>query len=1152
MEGKEGVIQQVVRARRKSKESITRTPYACSSGSGYASIAGLSRNALALPSPGKRKLRSPNVDPSSPSSSSPATARYGVSVGVGSGMASMAASSSSREAEVAVARQHGMTERTHAQKEPGVTLAHQDLITAEGEIDTELVMTPRNGSQDSKAFSEGFGVGGDSTAGAAQSCSSGACLSRGAVPAVSGLTNGAAGSGLKKDWAVNSNEENGRGMDHPGATPSPALGEIEAEHTPKEQQRTTHWPNQDGSSISFPASFPESLPKLPAHRSRIEALGICISIPEDMEEKDGDETGDGESHGGRGQGGSEESSLAASCNLRVGTPRGLGHKSNGGEMSPISPAGSPRFVMSGLRGDVDSCILSDEEDPTWSMLNMAGGYSDTEEDEHADDDSNTPSVEVSTRLTFSPTTTGNSNTPLSPYQFSAAGGGRNGSASTAATSGSNVGSEMSEGRDHREEKEKGEKEEAGGYGEGDCDMSMMSECSDMGVGGLGLRLSEGGCEAAQPYRAPVSPCKANVADASPEKNTTPFDAMLPSSPVKGQAGQMGQGSSPDHKGFTSFETVLSRNSPEHRGLTSFDMTLQGTPAKFGDVSALTPPPCAFQLPLPRGAAASDGSRPISGAFAAPHPFELPSTPNHGNHGNHGNCGTGLDVTADLGKWSPGSNRKRNPSLPLPDQEAFDCSRAMMSGAQAPAGLDRSGAFSLSSTGSFSLSATTPNSSFVPPPTPARTPSWAAHAQLRGGAALNRRSSLHACKVLATSPSQKQGAESGPVDFSKMFINLGKIGEGAFAEVFKVHSRLDGRLHAVKKSKRQMRSKRERERSMQEVLLLKQLGSSPYIVHFERAWQEGGYFYSQTELCELGNVKDLIWRLQDKSSVPPSTVVRILHDVTEGLNHMHLAGLVHLDIKPSNIFVCKSGRLKIGDFGMATAFGDGGSGEEGDTLYMAKELLETDARLPSADMFSLGITVYEIASGIVLPGEGEGWHDLRDGRVPPLPQRFGRDLNRLVLSLMTPQPQDRPSAAELLADPLVKVGDPTELDPFLALANAATKNRLLAGGSALGNRSVSYEPLMEADEEDAGEHWLPSCMRQHHIYARQMLATALQWVLSLSAPGLLSSRYWMHFCPHKQALAPPSPLLLVIRVQHSPWLGIIESNMKQLNASRLYT
>ena len=52
-----------------------------------------------------------------------------------------------------------------------------------------------------------------------------------------------------------------------------------------------------------------------------------------------------------------------------------------------------------------------------------------------------------------------------------------------------------------------------------------------------------------------------------------------------------------------------------------------------------------------------------------------------------------------------------------------------------------------------------------------------------------------------------------------------------------------------------------------------------------------------------------------------------------------------------------GRLKLADFGMATTYGDGietvGDGQEGDTLYMAKELLSSTERLPSADIFRWG-------------------------------------------------------------------------------------------------------------------------------------------------------------------------------------------------------
>ena len=76
--------------------------------------------------------------------------------------------------------------------------------------------------------------------------------------------------------------------------------------------------------------------------------------------------------------------------------------------------------------------------------------------------------------------------------------------------------------------------------------------------------------------------------------------------------------------------------------------------------------------------------------------------------------------------------------------------------------------------------------------------------------------------------------------------------------------------------------------------------------------------------------------------------------------------------------------------MAADIGQGEDGHEGDTKYMAKELLNSQDRYPSADIFSLGLTLYEIciaaeyrdmlmANQSVLPSEGTEWQKLRAGK-----------------------------------------------------------------------------------------------------------------------------------------------------------------------------
>lgn len=94
-----------------------------------------------------------------------------------------------------------------------------------------------------------------------------------------------------------------------------------------------------------------------------------------------------------------------------------------------------------------------------------------------------------------------------------------------------------------------------------------------------------------------------------------------------------------------------------------------------------------------------------------------------------------------------------------------------------------------------------------------------------------------------------------------------------------------------------------------------------------------------------------------------------------VKHVHDCGFVHLDIKPSNFFVKEDGTIKLGDFGqaieirkIATLRDDD---VEGDSVYMAPELLSnylklTDKISVKADIFSLGASLLELASGMNLP------------------------------------------------------------------------------------------------------------------------------------------------------------------------------------------
>ena len=322
------------------------------------------------------------------------------------------------------------------------------------------------------------------------------------------------------------------------------------------------------------------------------------------------------------------------------------------------------------------------------------------------------------------------------------------------------------------------------------------------------------------------------------------------------------------------------------------------------------------------------------------------------------------------------------------------------------------------------------------------------------------------------------ASDRTVTLSTSFDVLSLLGSGTFADVYKVRSKSDGRLYAVKKNRRQFRGKRDREKALAEVRYMQRLQSavspvnakssySLYLLFFFRAWQEEGHFFCQTELCCRDTCRELLdslrrdWRLSvtrypsfrripcppgvvpgsDADSLgrltPESTVWKMCHDVCAGLSHIHSHGLAHFDIKPSNIFFIPHPRFgamcKIGDFGMAGEIGTSEDGQEGDQKYMPLESLTNDARHPSADIFSLGLTLYELASKVdfEIPSDGQRWHDLRSGCTNDLGLAASRSLElvQLIQSMIQPDRNKRPTADDVIAIPQVSTAG-QECDTFL--------------------------------------------------------------------------------------------------------------------------
>ncbi|KAA8581587.1 membrane-associated tyrosine- and threonine-specific cdc2-inhibitory kinase [Etheostoma spectabile] len=263
-------------------------------------------------------------------------------------------------------------------------------------------------------------------------------------------------------------------------------------------------------------------------------------------------------------------------------------------------------------------------------------------------------------------------------------------------------------------------------------------------------------------------------------------------------------------------------------------------------------------------------------------------------------------------------------------------------------------------------------------------------------------------------------------FSQCYTNLGLLGRGSFGEVYKVQSNVDGRQYAVKRSAHRFRGNSERNRSVREARNHERLCPHPHILNFVAAWEECGRLYIQTELCSTS----LLLHAENQSPGPDEPAAwAYLCDLLSALQHLHSHGFVHLDLKPANVLVTDSGRLKLGDFGLlfelkqkSTESVEGkvkDDIQEGDPRYMAPELLRGEYG-PAADVFSLGVSILELACNMEVPNGGEGWQQLRQGCLPSeFTSGLSTELQTVLRAMLAPEPSERPTVSELLALPSVR-------------------------------------------------------------------------------------------------------------------------------------
>ena len=219
----------------------------------------------------------------------------------------------------------------------------------------------------------------------------------------------------------------------------------------------------------------------------------------------------------------------------------------------------------------------------------------------------------------------------------------------------------------------------------------------------------------------------------------------------------------------------------------------------------------------------------------------------------------------------------------------------------------------------------------------------------------------------------------------------------------------------------------RERLRREGAMIQQIRHPNIIRLFEVGEvddQLGGGCYLVMEW--LPHALDRLLRAQFPEPLSASASLRIVHGVVEGLAAVHAVGIVHRDVKPSNILLREDGTPVLTDFGLATALAEVASTMRltptnvilGTPDYISPEQvagLKVDGR---SDIYSLGVVLYQMLAGYV-PFAGREPMDILHAQVeeapPPLPKSVPDALRSIVEKALQKRCKDRYGSAAELAE-----------------------------------------------------------------------------------------------------------------------------------------
>jgi serine/threonine-protein kinase len=334
-----------------------------------------------------------------------------------------------------------------------------------------------------------------------------------------------------------------------------------------------------------------------------------------------------------------------------------------------------------------------------------------------------------------------------------------------------------------------------------------------------------------------------------------------------------------------------------------------------------------------------------------------------------------------------------------------------------------------------------------------------------------------------------------------YQTLERLGSGGMAEVFRARDQMLDRYVAIKVLRADYTANSGfQERFRQEARAAANL-SHPNIVTVHDFGLDQDQLFIVMEHIPGTDLKSL---LRKRGRFTVEEAIPLIVQACAGIGYAHRAGLVHCDVKPHNMLVTPDQRLKVTDFGIARALATIRPGERSDVVwgspqYFSPEQASGEMPSPAADVYSLGVVLYEMLTG-TLPFTASTAEELARLHIKaaPIPiHEYVPDipsaLEEIIMKVLSKEPSARYRTADQLGRVLLKFGTQRDSAASSALALSLTPE------VAAYRQTEAVTAMPRADEADLNIDWVAVLLGLLALVAVGGLIPFWTWVYFLYNP-----------------------------------------------------